>query len=73
MDRLGELEDLIPIRSAIRELPLRGDGRPYDPLTIVRWALYGLGGIKLPSTKVAGRRYIRRADLQRFLERCAGR
>ena len=66
-------EELIPIRSTVNELPLQQDGRPVHASTVARWALYGLGGIKLPSLKLGGRRYVRRADLQQFLERCAGR
>jgi hypothetical protein len=66
-------EELIPIRSSVDELPLQQDGRPVHPSTVARWALYGLRGIKLPSMKLAGRRYVRRVDLQRFLEDCAGR
>ncbi len=59
-------EELIPIQASINELPLQQDGRPVHPSTIARWALYGLGGVKLASTKLAGRRYVRRADLQEF-------
>jgi hypothetical protein len=66
-------EDLMPIRATVDELPRRPDGRTVHPSTVARWALYGISGIKLRSTKLAGRRYVRRADLQRFLEQCAGR
>jgi hypothetical protein len=66
-------EELIPIRSSVIDLPLQQDGRPVHPSTVTRWALYGLGGVKLPSLKLAGRRYVRRVDLQQFLEQCAGR
>jgi hypothetical protein len=66
-------EDLMPIRATVDELPRRQDGRTVHPSTVARWALCGISGIKLPSTKLAGRRYVRRADLQRFLEQCAGR
>lgn len=66
-------EELLPIRSTVDELPVQRDGRPLHPSTIARWALYGLGGIKLHSFKIAGRRYVRRSDLQEFLERCSGR
>ena len=66
-------DELIPIRSNVTELPLQEGGRSIHPSTITRWALYGLGGVKLSSTKVAGRRYVRRDDLQRFLEECSGR
>ena len=66
-------EDLIPIRALVNELPRPQDGRLYHPSTLERWALYGLGGIRLASVKVAGRRYVRRCDLDRFIEECAGR
>jgi hypothetical protein len=68
-----QIKDLIPIRSAISELPLKEDGQPYDPSTVVRWALYGLRGVRLTSTKVAGRRYTTKESLRNFLEECAGR
>ena len=63
-------DELIPIRAAVDELPLQHDGRPVHPSTVARWALYGVGGVKLRSMKLAGRRYVRRADLREFLERC---
>lgn len=66
-------DELIPIQATVNELPLQQHGRPVHPSTVARWALYGVAGVKLPSTKLAGRRYVRRADLQQFLERCAGR
>lgn len=66
-------DDLIPIQSVVNELPFQRDGRPLHPSTVARWALYGLGQVKLPSLKLAGRRYVRRSDLQEFLERCSGR
>jgi hypothetical protein len=65
--------ELIPIKASVDELPLQRDGRPLHPSTVARWALYGLGGVKLPSLKLAGRRYVRRADLQQFLLDSAGR
>jgi hypothetical protein len=68
--RTGEL---IPVRELVNELPRPDDGRPYDPSTISRWCLYGLGGHKLASIKLAGRRYSTREALRRFLEACAGR
>ena len=64
---------LIPIRSGVNEVPLQQDGKTIHTSTITRWALYGLGGVELASIKIAGRRYIRRADRARFLEECAGR
>lgn len=65
--------ELIPIKAMVEELPLQHDGRAVHPSTVTRWALYGLGGRKLPSLKLAGRRYVRRADLLEFLEKSAGR
>jgi hypothetical protein len=64
-------DELIPIRSMVNELPRQQDQRPIHPSTITRWALYGLGGVILPTIKLAGRRYVRRDDLQRFLTQCA--
>ena len=66
-------DDQIPIRSVVAHLPLQADGRAIHTSTIVRWCLYGLGGVKLASTKIGGRRYVRTADLARFLEECTGR
>jgi Protein of unknown function (DUF1580) len=66
-------EELIPIKSSVTELPLQEGGRPVHPSTITRWALYGLGGVRLATTKIAGRRYVRRDDLHRFLDECSGR
>ncbi len=66
-------EEWIPIRSVVGELPLQADGRRVHPSTVARWALYGLGGLKLPSVKLAGRRYVRRDDLRHFLEHGATR
>lgn len=65
-------EELIPIRSTVDQLPLQQDGRPLHPSTISRWALYGLRGVRLPSFKLAGRRYVRKADLEQFLRQSAG-
>jgi hypothetical protein len=65
-------KELIPIRAIVDRLPLQQDGQPVHPSTVTRWALYGLRGIRLPSVKLAGRRYVRQADLHRFLEQCAG-
>jgi len=36
--------------------------------TVWRWALKGLRGIKLPTFLVGGRRYVRREDLESFLD-----
>jgi hypothetical protein len=66
------LEELIPIRAIVNRLPLQEDGQPVHPSTVTRWALYGLRGNTLASIKLAGRRYVRKADLEQFLERCAG-
>jgi Protein of unknown function (DUF1580) len=66
-------EEWIPIRAGVNEVPLQLDGKTVHPSTLTRWALYGLHGVKLASHKIAGRRYIRRADLARFLDACSGR
>ena len=67
------LSELVPIKACVDDLPRQQDGRPMHPSTLTRWALYGLRGHKLSSVKLAGRRYVRRVDLQEFLDRCAAR
>jgi hypothetical protein len=67
------LSELVPVKSCVDELPLQQDGRSVHPSTIARWCLYGLSGRKMPSVKLAGRRYVRRADLEQFLMDCAAR
>jgi Protein of unknown function (DUF1580) len=67
----GESKRLIPI-AAVVELPsLTRSGRRLHESTPARWALYGLNGIRLESTKIAGRRYTWSKAVEKFLEDCA--
>jgi Protein of unknown function (DUF1580) len=65
--------ELIPLRELVNELPRPAGSRSYDPSTLTRWCLYGVGGNKLESVKIAGRRYSTREALRQFLEACASR
>jgi hypothetical protein len=65
--------DLIPLRELVDDLPRPNEGKTYHPSTLTRWCLYGLGGNRLESCKIAGRRYSSREAVRRFLEAAAGR
>ncbi len=60
----------IPLSNAAREFP----NRPHSA-TVIRWAMVGVKvgdareRVKLGSTKIGGRRYTSRADIDEFLAR----
>lgn len=65
------------MQALLREqrLPVTAAGREIfrvSPVTAWRWALRGVGGIKLESIKIGGTRYTSREACQRFLERLNG-
>jgi hypothetical protein len=57
---------------AVVQLPIltRG-GRTLHRSTPARWALYGVNGIRLETTKIAGRRFTTLAAVTDFLEKCS--
>jgi hypothetical protein len=57
-------QDAIPIRRVPELLP----GNP-TLITVYRWIRHGIDGVKLPSIRIGGRRFVRRSDLQAFVER----
>jgi len=65
------LTDCIPIRDVATLPQVTPCGTPLHPSTPSRWAVYGIGGIRLESQKIAGRRYTSLAAVERFLARCA--
>lgn len=66
-----ETQRMVPLGSVV-ELPiLTRTGRRLHRSTPTRWALYGVHGIRLETTKVAGRRFTTPAAVAAFLEQCA--
>ncbi len=63
--------DWIPIREVANLSQVTPCGKPLHPSTPARWAVYGIGGIRLESQKIAGRRYTSPAAVGRFIARCA--
>lgn len=61
-------EGLLSIREAARR-----EGISISPKTALRWALSGVGGVRLESVRVAGRRMTSRAAVRRFVaaQQCA--
>ena len=62
---------LFPIGSVVDLPVLTRAGRALHRSTPTRWALYGLNGVRLETTKIAGRRFTSAAAVMVFLERCA--
>ena len=58
-----ETHDLVSFKEAAAHLP----GRP-SLATLHRWRLNGVGGVKLETVKVGGRRFVSRQALQRFID-----
>ncbi len=63
--------EMIPIRDVATLPQVTPCGKPLHPSTPTRWAVYGIGGIRLESQKIAGRRYTSPAAVERFIARCA--
>jgi hypothetical protein len=58
-------EQLLTFSQAIRHFP----NRP-SATTVWRWAVHGVGGLKLESTKIGGNRYTSLEAIQRFIATC---
>jgi hypothetical protein len=66
------LDELIPAEEIRHDLPRQRNGKPINAATVARWCRHGiLGGVKLKSTMIAGRRYVTRRDVREFLEACS--
>jgi hypothetical protein len=50
----------------------RINGAPLKRETIARWATHGVGGVRLETTKLGGRRLATREAFERFLKEVAG-
>lgn len=59
--------EYLPIKEIRHELPRQAGGDPIHISTLTRWCRQGIGGVRLESVKVGGRRYVRREDVRRFL------
>ncbi|HKM52803.1 MAG TPA: DUF1580 domain-containing protein [Isosphaeraceae bacterium] len=70
MQHLSQTE-WIPIRDVATLPQVTPCGKPLHPSTPARWAVYGIGGTRLESQKIAGRRYTSPAAVERFIARCA--
>lgn len=55
-------EDVIPLRDVPNELPRR-----IDVSTVWRWAERGVGGIKLETVKIGGKKMTSRQAVSRFI------
>jgi hypothetical protein len=67
----NDMNRLLPIESVVDLPVLTRVGRTLHRSTPTRWALYGLNGVRLETTKIAGRRFTSLAAVMVFLERCA--
>ena len=54
--------NLLSLAQAARSLP----GRP-SPSTLWRWRSRGIGGVRLETVMIGGRRYVSREALERFV------
>lgn len=61
---LRDADEFISISEACKLIP----GRPHMA-TVFRWTLNGVGGVRLESAKVGGRRFVTRAALEDFIAR----
>jgi Protein of unknown function (DUF1580) len=66
----NDMNRLLPIGSVVDLPVLTRAGRTLHRSTPARWALYGLNGVRLETTKIAGRRFTSAAAVMVFLERC---
>ena len=64
-------DQLLPLASVVNLPDLARTGRLLHRSTPARWALYGVNGVRLETTKIAGRRFTSAAAVRTFLERCA--
>lgn len=65
------LSESYPLQEAAKRIPPSASGKPVSPATLIRWALYGVRGIKLPTLKVGSHRYTSDKALQAFFEAIA--
>jgi hypothetical protein len=56
--------NLIPLRALSARLPNRPTVK-----TIYGWIGKGVDGVRLPTVRIGGRRFVRRADFDQFCER----
>lgn len=56
------LSDLLTLAQAARTFPVRP-----SPSTLWRWRSRGIGGVRLETVMVGGRRYVSREALERFV------
>ena len=61
-------EELITLKDICQILPRRRRGRKPSFSTVWRWALYGLGGVRLETLKCGGTLVTSREAVQRFFE-----
>lgn len=57
-------EDIFPVSEAPQHIP----GRP-GKASVWRWVLTGVGGIKLESILIGGKRFVSAESIQRFCDR----
>lgn len=68
MIKLNE-EGVISLTEAARLVPSGREGRPVNVSTLYRWALKGVGGVRLDAVRIGSRWYTSKEALQRFTER----
>ena len=56
------LEDLMSVEKAVKIIP----SRPHTG-TVIRWSTRGVGGVKLQTVRVGGRRFVSRRALMEFV------
>jgi hypothetical protein len=66
-------EKTFSLRQMARRLPHLRENRAVHPSTLWRWALRGLGGVRLETTMVGGTRVTTEEALRRFFESLAAR
>ena len=66
-----EPDQLLPLGSVVQLPILARAGRTLHRSTPTRWALRGVNGIRLETTKIAGRRFTTLAAVAAFLEGCS--
>ena len=62
-------ESVIPLGEVPSRIPPGRGGRRVNLSTVNRWALRGVGGVRLETVVCGGRRYTDRAAIARFIER----
>jgi hypothetical protein len=60
-------ETIVGLAELPKRLNLRRNGRPLSPVTVWRWATYGLRNVKLETIKLGGRRITSVEAFQRFI------